>query len=1251
MPLLVVEKGHDKGKAIPIPLGGTVIIGRDSSTALPLRDTMTSRMHCKIQAQEDGYYLTDLESMNGTYLNGEKVRELVKLEHGDLIKIGDTLFTFQSDEATATSLAGQRIGGYRIIERVGRGGMGTVYKAEQVDLQRVVALKVISEEHTKDKDFVELFIHEARAAAKLNHPNVVQVYDVKRHNEYYYFSMEFVSCGSVQEILNRQKKISADQSVQMILDAARGLDYAHKKGIVHRDVKPDNLMIAETGMIKIGDMGLARGLEEKIGPEEETSVIGTPHYIAPEQVLGRPADFRSDIYSLGATAYRMLAGVTPFNAPSVRDLVNKKVREDAASIVEHSPEVPKAVAEIVGRMMARDPERRYQAMAEVIVDLERYQRGQADATAEARREHTTAVRLLMSSRRGVTVAASILFLLIGGGVLVAIFHKSTDPVTVKHPPKEADPVAAAQALDLVKLTELKKMDPKDVRSIERVMVDYGTVAERFPGTPAAKEALKLKEQLEATLRGVKAAKKLELAELQDIALHRKVVDQFTPRKPDLSPIDEAIAAYQALSRAEDAKGTDAAQEAAQRASFIRKWKSALEQRRDEFEQAESKADAAMKQRRFRDAAKTWTDFREDTRKAETDCPFAKDRYRSLLYDPPAATSLKKIVLEARAVWPLQEAESRKLADAKSYEAAIDVLKGVIETSVDEIAQLAQAQRETLVSEWASVKQKEDADREEARLAALAKARQVYAQEAQAARDSVLRYDFKAAHLKMKALKDTTMPEELRPRIERRVGELERCVRFKEALIAAIKNKGPVPSGFKPDFDAAGLLGTIEDADDRVLKITLAGGGVVERLWTEFDPLQFHRFVADQWKYSKEQRRDFVQQNDLAAVCMEYGLYERAVEALQVTLELAAEPLAQVPAPSKTFAEEYIDRIKRGESAEFSEIEAKKRLARLREFIVQQKFAAARAELDILHVQYWKTQEVQSQQQQIQDLERKISKEGGESFNTAMKAERLKLLTAKLAEEQNAARKAQQDVIQRIGKFDDPFERNVNLGSVYQTGGDFRSSTDRYTEAKRVADQLISQSRPSKDFMMQLGVVYGELYRNAVLLKDRKGAERVRNDASQRFINPDTKAEEEWWTTTASALANWSEIVFPTQEKNLLRLREEVRANPEDPARIWQLALTCSDGVVNLVEARGYYAWLLENHPEFSQVQNGTCHYKLAEIHFAAREVREARKRYLDLQTMHRDHPKVSDPGPSGVKRRLDECWKLSFKMGFRDDKK
>lgn len=1255
MPLLVVEKGHDKGKGIPVPDGSTVIIGRDSSTALPLRDTMTSRMHCKIQSMEDGFYLTDLESMNGTYLNGEKVREQVKLEHGDLIKIGDTLFTFQSDDSSDSSLAGQRIGGYRILERVGRGGMGTVYKAEQVDLQRVVALKVISEEHTKDKDFVDLFIHEARAAAKLNHPNIVQVYDVKRHNEYYYFSMEFVSGGSVQEILNKQRKISADQSVQMILDAARGLDYAHKKGIIHRDVKPDNLMIAETGMIKIGDMGLARGLEEKIGPEEETSVIGTPHYIAPEQVLGRPADFRSDIYSLGATAYRMLAGITPFSAPSVRDLVNKKVREDAASLVEQSPEVPKAVADIIAHMMARDPDRRYQSMSEVIADLERYQRGLADLTAEARRDRTTSVGRLLGDKRKVSVGAAALLLIAGGIVAAVLLGKGSDPAVVRPKVPVVDPQAANQALYVVRRTEVE-MNPNEARSIEQVVMDYSNLIERFPGTPAAKEAGDRKSHLETVLRSVKAKKKLELAELGEITVYRKTIDQFQPRRPDLTPIDEAISSYQALAKADDTRGTEAAQSAAERASCIRKWKAALEQRRDDYEQTDAKVETAVRQKRFRDAARAWADFREATKAAETDyCPFAKDRYRTLLYEPAAETAQKKVVLEARTAWTQQESEARGLADDKNYDGAIKLLDAVIEGSVDEVAVLARSSRDNLENEWASVQRKEDEEKEAARSVALTKARAAFAQEAQAARDLVLKYDFKGALVRLKALRESNISDELRPRIERRVNEMERCARFKESLLAAIRNKGAgPPSRFKMEIDpttlAAGLEGTIEDADDRGLQIRLAAGGIVAHLWTQFEPAQFYKFVMDQWKYSKEQRRDITDQCDLAAVCMEFGLYERALEAIQAAQEMMLDPVAQVPPSARTFCEEYVDRIRRGESSEFVEIEAKKRIARLKEFMRDQKYPAARTELDILHVHYWKTAEVQAQQAVLQDFEKKISKEGGESFNTAMKADRLKALQGRLMEEQSGARKAQPDIIQRLGRMDDLYLRNVSLGSVYAAGGDFAASKERYAEARRLAESIIQSSRPSKEYLMQLGSVYGELYRDDVILKDRKAAETIRNQGSQRFINSETKAEEEWWNQLAASLANWSENVYPQQEKNMVRLRDEVRRNPEDPAQLWALALTCSDGVFNLLEARGYYAWLQENHPDFPQVQNGTCEYKLAEIYFAARELKEAIKRYQDLLQMHREHPKVADAGPTGVKRRLEDCYNLQFRMGYGREK-
>src|SRR6185295_934153 len=161
-----------------------------------------------------------------------------------------------------------------------------------------------------------------------------------------------------------------------------------------------------------------------------------------------------------------------------------------------------------------------------------------------------------------------------------------------------------------------------------------------------------------------------------------------------------------------------------------------------------------------------------------------------------------------------------------------------------------------------------------------------------------------------------------------------------------------------------------------------------------------------------------------------------------------------------------------------------------------------------------------------------------------------------------------------------FERGAHLGSVYAAAGDFRASTDRYGDARRVGDGIVQQGRAPKDFPPQLGAVYGELYRNAVLLKNRKDADAIRNQGSKTFVAPDTKQEEDWWTQLAATLANWSENVLPQEEKKVVRLREEVRANPEDPARIWALAQTCSDGIYNLPEARGYYQWLFENHPEF-----------------------------------------------------------------------
>jgi len=1249
MPSLVVEKGHDKGKAVPVTSGGTVIIGRDSSTALPLRDTMSSRMHFKIEGRADGYWISDLESMNGTYLNGSKIREAVKLTFGDLVKVGETLFTFHSDDTSATTLTGQRIGGYRIIERLGRGGMGTVYKAEQIDLQRIVALKVISEEHTKDKEFVELFIHEARAAAKLNHPNLIQVYDVKRHGDVYYFSMEYVSGGSVQEVLNRQRKIPVADAVRMLIDAARGLDYAHRKGILHRDVKPDNLMISETGTVKIGDMGLARGLNEKVGPEEETSVIGTPHYIAPEQVLGRPADFRSDQYSLGAAAYRMLAGVTPFNAPSVRELVNRKVREDAVSIQEHNREVPRSLAEIVARMMARDPDRRFPSMAEAIAALERFQRGQPGRAAEDAREASGPVETLVANKTLLVGAICLLAVLVVGAVTGLVFLSGPSGAGTPAVPEGPDLKLAGQMLENAKLLDRTIKDRKDVRSLEKVIAEYSDVERRFPGTDYATKAAEYRTSLDQALREVQSDRRLLLAEAEEISNHRRIADSFKAGRLDLSPADAIVSAYEAFARAPENRGTPAAGRAAEGADVVRRWKARVEQQRSGYESAQRKAQAASEAGRFREARSVLLAARDDIRKAEADGERLGGRYRPLFYDEIAEADAGRVAADALSAWAKTEEEARNLARDRNYESALALVAAALQDPLDEVAMRANALKSSLEREWANVAQREMEEKDAAKAKALAAARAGFARESQAARDLVLRYDFKGALARIRGLRDSNTAEEFRQRLDRRVAELERVAHLKENFINVIKAPGN-PYRVKKQFNLQGLEGLIDDADDKSLKIALAAGGTADVAWTQLSPAAFYDLIKRHWKYSREQRQDASDQCDLAALCLEFGLYADARAEIDTVLAAMKEPQYVVSETVRKFCEDYVERIEKGESAEYEEIEAGKHLERLDVRMRNLEYERARYHIDILRSRYRKTARYREAQSEIQRHLQTIDEQGGEVLRKNVSADRYRGVQQRVADELTAARKAQSDIVLRLTRLGDPFEKNFYLGGVYAAAGDWRASTEKYLEARRVGELMVARRDVGREFQPVLGLVYAELLRNFTLLKEKKNAEALRNDGSRRFVNPDTKMEEPWWAQTLEWHATWSETVLPQEEKKVLRLRDELRGAADDPQKIWALAQSCAEGVFNLQEARGYYLYLLENHPEFAQVQNGNCLYRIAELLFAARDVREAIRRYRELSESQKEHPKVLETGRAGVQSRLEDCYKLLVKLGYAKEK-
>ncbi len=266
----------------------------------------------------------------------------------------------------------ERIGQYTIVEELGRGGMGVVYKAHDPSLDRFVAIKVLGTHLTEDSSYVQRFSREARAAAALNHPNIVQIYTIGEDHGRHYFVMEYVKGTSVQEMIRKDGRLEPARAAGIILQAASGLAAAHGAGILHRDIKPGNLMVDERGIVKIADFGLALAPEAATRLTATGMLMGTPGYLSPEQCLDKPADARSDIYSLGATFFEMLAGRTPFTADSPLALLRKIVEVEPPDVGDLNPDVDPELRGIVSKMMAKDPAERFQSCDEIVTVLRRW---------------------------------------------------------------------------------------------------------------------------------------------------------------------------------------------------------------------------------------------------------------------------------------------------------------------------------------------------------------------------------------------------------------------------------------------------------------------------------------------------------------------------------------------------------------------------------------------------------------------------------------------------------------------------------------------------------------------------------------------------------------------------------------------------------------------------------------------------------------------------------------------------------------
>lgn len=267
--------------------------------------------------------------------------------------------------------AGQ-IPGYKVMGKLGSGAMAVVYKAKQLSLDRTVAIKVLPKKFVQKSDYVERFYKEGRLAAKLNHNNIVQAIDVGEVGGLYYFVMEYVEGKTLYDDLSKGKVFDEREAIDVIVQVAKALGHAHAQGLIHRDVKPKNIMINKDGVVKLADMGLARETSDiKAAKHEQGKAFGTPYYIAPEQIRGEvDIDGRADIYSLGGTLFHMVAGRVPFEASAPSEVMKKHLKEPLVPPDHINTALSTGISEVIEVMMAKDRGERYSTMEEVIADLE-----------------------------------------------------------------------------------------------------------------------------------------------------------------------------------------------------------------------------------------------------------------------------------------------------------------------------------------------------------------------------------------------------------------------------------------------------------------------------------------------------------------------------------------------------------------------------------------------------------------------------------------------------------------------------------------------------------------------------------------------------------------------------------------------------------------------------------------------------------------------------------------------------------------
>jgi serine/threonine protein kinase len=388
---------HLEGSSKEFPVEGELTIGRHASCSIFVEEPKASRRHARITQKSGVFELEDLESSNGTRVNGKKITTHT-LAHGDTIQIGATRLVFDAPELAAKTpngksadapakakrstddpLVGTTLGGFKILARIGQGGMGTVYEALQISLERNVAVKVLKAELARDRGFAKEFIHEARSAGKFQHAGLVEIHDVNESQGVLYYAMELVDGESAMEKLKRKGKLELVQALDISIGVADVLVQLEKEDAVHQDIKPHNILLLKDGKIKLTDFGLATvdGRIRRIVADPD-SILGTPYYMSPEQASrAKRITTKADIYGLGCTLFHLLTGKVPFEGNSAMVVLAKHANQTRPDAHEQDAGVPEVLADLLKQMMAIEPDERPESAQDVLDALKRVKTGLA----------------------------------------------------------------------------------------------------------------------------------------------------------------------------------------------------------------------------------------------------------------------------------------------------------------------------------------------------------------------------------------------------------------------------------------------------------------------------------------------------------------------------------------------------------------------------------------------------------------------------------------------------------------------------------------------------------------------------------------------------------------------------------------------------------------------------------------------------------------------------------------------------------